>query len=214
MRYPKHRKPWTPSEIDALAYHWGTSSLDALARRFGRTPRAIKEQAKSQGLGPPSRGRMSLLEASKRSGYDRGTIQLVAQRLGIRLPRSPATLKHSGKRPRQHNRHHAIDEETLQLITDELARYPDAGRYQSSPQGEWGTGSKPPECVECGSADRPHYAKGVCRRCYSRLQAARRRCEVTGLGTGTATADPDSGGLGADTGPGSGNPRATAHRNS
>jgi len=30
-------------------------------------------------------------------------------------------------------------------------------------------------CQECGTTERPHYARGLCERCYHRLYKRRRR---------------------------------------
>ncbi len=39
--------------------------------------------------------------------------------------------------------------------------------------GQWSR--KHGRCIECGTNDRPHYAHGLCNRCYMRLYKRRQR---------------------------------------
>jgi uncharacterized paraquat-inducible protein A len=39
--------------------------------------------------------------------------------------------------------------------------------------GRWSR--KYDKCLECGTTERPHYAKGLCARCYMRLYKRRQR---------------------------------------
>lgn len=39
--------------------------------------------------------------------------------------------------------------------------------------GQWARKFK--QCLECGTVERPHYARGLCNRCYMRLYKRRQR---------------------------------------
>jgi len=65
----------------------------------------------------------------------------------------------------------AISEDTQNLIIDWVEaqlkngwRMPDeSGRRR---KGAWGIPGRAQQCIECGSADSPHYAKQLCKSCY------------------------------------------------
>ncbi len=59
-----------------------------------------------------------------------------------------------------------FDDDDMDAIVVELNGTP-SGRVMSSRSGEWGTGRKPIACLACGTDERPHFARGMCRRCYS-----------------------------------------------
>lgn len=164
-------RPWTAAERDLLEWEWTRQDVAALAKKLGRTPAAVREQARTMGLGSVKRGTLSLAEVERLTGYDRGRIMTVARRAGIHLPRCPRTRNTRAKGYK--GRHYAIPWDTMDRLVEELGKLPDGGRLWRTHAHEWGgrfrDGSpKPDACVDCGHADKPHKAKGRCGPCHER----------------------------------------------
>jgi hypothetical protein len=54
--------------------------------------------------------------------------------------------------------------------------------------GKSGWSIHPNGCIECGTTDSPHFAKGLCERCYRRLRARRLSVRSAPAHTGGAVA--------------------------
>lgn len=163
-------KPWTRAERDLLEWEWTTADVADLAKRLDRTPGAVREKARTMGLGSVKRGTFSLAEVERMTGYDRGRIMTAAKRAGVNLRRAPRTRR---SRRGVKRRHYAITLDAVDRIVAELGPHPDGGRLWRTHAKEWGgrfrDGSKKPDaCVDCGHADKPHAVRGRCRPCHER----------------------------------------------
>jgi hypothetical protein len=173
------RRPWTEEQDRQLAFDWGVFSLDTIARRHGRTPMAIVQRAKKLSLGAPSRGTLTVCGLAEATGYGRSQIRSAARALGIVIGKrtSAYVAKHRNRR------YTSIDEEDVERIIAFLGSRPDGARIRAEVKGAWGGpgrgGPKPEGCVSCGTSERPHYAKGMCGRCYDK-----RRKNRSGAGLG------------------------------
>lgn len=174
------RKRWTEEQDKQLAFDWGVFSLETIARRHGRTTTAIVERAKKLSLGAPSRGTQTVSGLAEATGYGRTQIRNAARVLGISVGRRTAAYvaKHRDRR------YTSLDEDDVEKIVAFLGSRPDGGRIRFEVRGAWGGSgrggvTKPDQCVSCGTKDRPHYAKGLCDRCYDK-----RRKNRSGAGLG------------------------------
>lgn len=157
-------RPWTPEDITRLVDGWCEDNLSTIARNLGRTQAAVTQKAYYLGLGNARSRYLSLAQVIERTGYGRLAILNVAARLGLKLARAPRTAIpkrgiHRGAR------WYGIELEQLEAIKGELRRI-GVGRAMilRSPGGEWG-GPKPAVCRRCGTTDRPHQSRGLCKRC-------------------------------------------------
>lgn len=161
-------KSWSPEEERKLQFEWGVFHLHTLAKRFGRTPVAVKMRARKLGLGAPSRGTETVHQIVQRSGYSKPQIWNAAKALGIPIHRRTSAQVKVGK-----YRFTSIDSDDAERIIDFLKSRPDGARIRHERAGEWGCRGrgghmKPEKCVGCQTADRPHYAKDRCHPCYER----------------------------------------------
>ena len=161
---------WTEGDCKFLQWEWTRFDVATLAKKLGRTPAAVREKARTLGLGSVKRGTLSLSEVEAQTGYDRGRIVTAARRAGIQLPRAPRTRNSSTKIK---GRHFAIPEEAVERIVAELAKHPDGARLWRTHAHEWGgrfrNGSKKPKaCLDCATSDRAHHSRGRCRRCHDK----------------------------------------------
>ncbi|MCZ2109147.1 MAG: hypothetical protein LC118_06230 [Dehalococcoidia bacterium] len=113
-------------------------------------------------------------------GGQRTQIRNAARALGISVGRRTAAYvaKHRDRR------YTSLDEDDVEKIVAFLGSRPDGGRIRFEVRGAWGGSgrggvTKPDQCVSCGTKDRPHYAKGLCDRCYDK-----RRKNRSGAGLG------------------------------
>ena len=140
---------WTRQELNQLAYLWGFANIPTIAQKLGRTEGAVEWRARFMRLGPQTRGRYTLADISRKTGYAIPAVKAEASRLGIRL----LLLKtRSKKRPKGPTGVcYNICEEVAQRIIDSFAQR-DGVRYSRTNAGGWGTGGKPVVCVSCGTA--------------------------------------------------------------
>lgn len=151
---------------------WGLHDSGAIAEALGRGVAAVEHEARKL-LGHRSRGAgTETIEALvKRSGYHRSTIFLVAKRLGIQLRRMPRDVAR-GLRAGGY----AVTFDQAEAILADLAQKPDGRRAWLVRREEW-RGPHGERCrgADCGTVDRPHFAKGMCSRCYWRAYRLLRR---------------------------------------
>jgi hypothetical protein len=151
----------------------GTITLRALAREIGYEPRTILRVAERLGFLQNGTERDINARTRLRSG---AIVPLELSRL-IRVSRSdPRQTSH---RSRSRGRW-AIYPEQRRAIVAFLEEQPSWRVYAKTTgprttRGVWGIGNKPAACLGHGLPDRPHYAKGLCARCY--LAALRRRLD-------------------------------------
>lgn len=170
-------RAWTDREKLWLQWLWGSGSLTEIAKKLGRTPAAVRYQAKRLRLGPMKRGTYSLVQVARMTGYDRDRIVTAARRAGIHLPRQPRTRNPNARsKPTYYKRrHYAIPYETVERLIEELRKYPDGSRLWRHHERDWGgrfrDGSpKPEQCLGCKDTERPHYKRGYCRACFERYE--------------------------------------------
>lgn len=153
---------------------WGTLTVTTIAKKLGRTPKGVVERAKRTGLGVASRGTWTMMALVAHLGYCDRAIKTAAKRAGVNLSwqRAPTTtLRPDGTHAPGASKF-ALDDDDVEAIVAELQAAPH-NRVMASLSGEWATGRKPVACLDCGTSERPHFARGLCRRCYSRALARR-----------------------------------------
>ncbi len=169
---PRRMKHWTTEGPDSdegrLRNWWGVYTPTTIAARLQRTPSGVINKAKTLGLGAPGRGLWTMQTLVAKLGYCDRAIKNAAIRAGIPLVsrRQPTTtLLPDGTHART-SWWWGFDDDDMDAIVVELNGTP-SGRVMSSRSGEWGTGRKSIACLACGTHERPHFARGMCRRCYS-----------------------------------------------
>jgi hypothetical protein len=163
------KRRWTLAEVKYLRWHWGTTSVPALAAHFDRTKISVIRKAADLQLGGVKRGRKSLRQIAAETGYALSTILIAIENLGVNLRRVDrgdrvAVVKH---------RHIVIDiEQEEQILAYLRVKGGRARLFRDTSllteRGTWGIGKKPLQCEGCERSDRPHYAKGKCKVCYNR----------------------------------------------
>jgi hypothetical protein len=170
---PRRMKHWTPDEDQRLMSWWGAFTVETIAIRLDRSPKGVIDRAKALDLGAPSRGLWSMNALVAHLGYCDRAIKTAARRAGVSLVRRAitTTLGRDGHHAKRSTRFALDDDEVAAILTELLASPFD--RVMASRRGEWGTGRKPAACRGCGTSDRPHFARGLCRRCYAVALAGR-----------------------------------------
>jgi hypothetical protein len=150
-----------------LTWGWGSVRLDKLARRLRRTEKAVCEKAKRLGMGPRTRGQMTLAQFCERIGYSAATIQTLANRIHVHIRRNKARSKGAS--------YHLVGDDAAERIIAELDRlgWPSQPNLKN-PGGKWGVGGKPAGCLLCGTSTRPHQGRGLCSTCLRRENRAGR----------------------------------------
>jgi hypothetical protein len=161
----RHKKHWSKSEIKFLEFYWGVFTINTIAMRLNRTPEAIVEKSKSIKLGSPGRGLMCLAALSRYLGYDPRTIRCAAVQAGIQLDAKRLPAMSRGPRGFAGGKFYGFDEDDADAIMDIINKFPPNGRINNTIAGEWNTGTKPAQCLDCGRSDRPHSSRGLCEPC-------------------------------------------------
>ncbi len=171
-RFRRQGFHWTKEEDRLLRDGWGKMSLKQLSDLLERSARGISHRAKELELGPASKhgGAMSLREFARYSGFSRTKIRNAAKVLRIRFRRAKASYPYrrtTTGRVHQKSRTHSINEDEQMRLIEYLLEH-DAFIFAKR---------RPRPTVSCGgcSKRRPHYAKGLCKTCYSREYARARR---------------------------------------
>lgn len=169
------RKHWTQAEVSYLVREWGAVSLQVLSRHLGRAPRGIQAKASELGLGPANRGLVTVYVIEREYGYDRERIHKAMEHLGIRLTKGN-TRTTSARKGGQRG---YIPDSRVEDLLSFLATYPDGKRLfhrtgKRTEAGVWGIGIKPPACLDCGTAARPHAYGGKCASCQTKAYKARK----------------------------------------
>jgi hypothetical protein len=161
---------WSKQDERVLEWLWCTEDCHRIAKRLGRSQRAVVDRARVLGLGPQRRGTMTLSEIEKATGYPRTRIKTAAVHIGIELRRVPRSD------PKNADAKHpwfAISPEDRDKLLEYLSGLQDGKRIYQAQQGTWGGprhrgGTKPQACIDCGRNDVPHFCRGRCRRCDGR----------------------------------------------
>jgi hypothetical protein len=171
-------RKWTLAEDKILTLAWGEFGVAAIAGRTNRTPSGVEGRARKLGLRGGRHGLLRVATIAKRTGYDRGTILIAIEVLGIKLQPFPTTeaRQQANRRGCRSKGHRGVDEgEDYERLVEylnsrtigEIAPRPGLVR---GPRGSWGVGKRGAACSGCNRSDRPHYARGLCEGCYmSRL---------------------------------------------
>jgi hypothetical protein len=166
------KRRWTPIEDDLLHFWWGVFHIERVAARLKRSVPAVAQRAHRLKLGSPGRGTMTLREFSEHTGFARDSILLAAQRIGVTIPRR-ARGKCSQRGTQ--GRFYSIDADLAEKLLAHLDPVLGNRKWSSN----WGEKGRikvlPGACVACGTTERPHYAKDLCRRCYLNMKRAGKR---------------------------------------
>lgn len=173
MKGERHHKFWSPQEDKQLEAMWAVYSVQTIARKLNRTPNGVEQRGrKALGLTGGRHGLLTLPELERLSGYGRVTIKVALEQLSIPLlciPRTDARRKKHSFRVKGIDPHF-YDKLIKYLQGRELGRITPRPGLRKGPAGMWGVAERGACCTCCKTADRPHYAKGLCERCYmSRL---------------------------------------------
>lgn len=176
-KYGRANCVWTDEELKTLRWSWGYASLKVLSHRLDRSPHSIRKKAADLGLGLPSDRGMSLAEFSKYSGFSNWKIRQAAEKLGETLPTAYSADPGRGNTGKANK--YAIDvdlqDKLLKVMLENELIFSDHKGAGKSTGGKWGVGRKPDACIECGTSERPHFAKGKCRSCYNRQFKKKRK---------------------------------------
>lgn len=164
---------WTKHEEQTLRARWGTLNISTLARILRRTPDAVTQKAKRMSLVNRA---LTLREFARSENVPTSKVYWAMEQRELHI-----TRVYSVRNKRLSNRMFLTPEQQDSLAS--LIRAHPRGRIlrldsKKTPKGMWGVGIKPSCCEECKTIERPHFAKGRCKRCYVRLykwmQSARR----------------------------------------
>ncbi len=161
------RKFWTPKEDKRMLIRWGVDDLVVIATLLGRTPYGVAHRARVLGLATPNRGTFTLNHIMRVSGHSYSRARSVLRLLHIAPPRAMRMRLEQPERLDQC----AFDEEQVDRVLAKLREIPDGELLyrpgkRLSKAGAWGVGRKPKACLRCGSDERPHFARGLDKRCY------------------------------------------------
>lgn len=140
-------------------------SVSDIAKKFNRTPIAIERKARKLKLGKPSIDSMTLGEFARHSGFSEEKIQFAMKILGIKIRRRFATYSKT-----KYSKAYAITAsdraQILEFMLNNKIAYRNKPGDKKTQAGVWGIGTKPESCLICNENAIPHYARGMCRRCY------------------------------------------------
>ena len=169
------RRRWSKAEDAKLIELWGYRSTQDISQTLGRTPDAVELRGRALGLGGGRHGLVTIRQLIMRSGYSRETVMLALKVLKVQVLPIPRV---SARKAETRTQHRGIWASKVSLVMRYLtsrqvgAITPRPG-LKLGPAGVWGIVGRPACCDGCGGADRPHYAKGMCERCYTRALRAR-----------------------------------------
>jgi hypothetical protein len=171
-----HNKPWTPEDEQRLSWDWGAHPLSSLAERFGRTPMAIWRKADAMGLGRANRGHMTVSAFARYTGFTPAKIRKSAKALRINLRRGLASEPGA---ERDRTRDIMVDDEQQEKLIEFMMAHPfvfanEGPGAKMTRQGVWGIGKKPAACLRCQKTSKPHFARGYCKSCYTKINQPRK----------------------------------------
>lgn len=156
-QHPNDQRPWTLEDQKILIEHWPKMSARELARMLGRTESAVRRRVRMV-----ERPDMTLREFSRHTGFSRSSIRRALDVLGIKMRERRVTYRRGWRKgARWAALTPAVQERLL--------------RYLTGSRRDWGIEGRPTTCADCGTREHPHYAKGMCRRCYDRHRKRVRR---------------------------------------
>lgn len=170
------RPRWTGREDAKLVELWGHRSTAAISKEIGRTPDAVEQRGRHLGLGGNRHSLVTIRQLIKRGGYDRGTVMLALKVLGvpvIPVPRVSAR-KANGGPPHRGIWASQVERVMRYLAARTMGTITPRPGLKQGPRGVWGIVGRPSACDGCKTQARPHYAKGLCERCYTRALRARK----------------------------------------
>lgn len=147
--------PWTKQDEFILLQGVSTYGLSWFCRKTGRSLAAVRAKANRMfGSASLTRGAYTLREAERWTGYDE-----------TQLRRAQAALRQKWKRTSPHGSFLIYEEQLEELVQWLKTDY-------------WNIQHRLYGCLWCDTTSRPHYAMGLCQRCYNRYVQRLRR---TGL---------------------------------
>ena len=181
----RHRRVWTDEEDHKLMFFWGATPLPTIATKLNRTAWAVAQRARALKLGPFSRGDgLSMRAFCEHSGFSDMKVWAAVEALGLLLRRMPT----SDPEHRSPRRAYLISEEQQEKLLEHMLEHevyfknkPGSGKTE---KGVWGVGKKPEACLDCRRTDKPHFARGKCKYCYTRpyKEATRAKLKATAAG--------------------------------
>lgn len=162
---------WTPDDDAALRRLWPLGGVDLAAPALGRGPAGVEMRARRLGLAAPPRG-LTVVELARAAGCGPHRARTAVRFLGIELsPRPTRNGRRGAKNGPQLEVSPADAARALAWLSGPLperVHLPRARPTPRGPAGAWGVNGRPARCNDCGTRDRPHHARGECKRCNQR----------------------------------------------
>ncbi len=168
---------WKAADDEVLRKWWGHRDLLFIAYWLKRTEHGVVERARKLKLRRPT---LTLRAFARLAGVTTKRVYWALEMRGMQLERVHRAHMH---RKKERGSHYAITPEQQDILLSVLRAHPRAnlgrgrGRREysmekdtgKSVRGVWGCGRKPDACRECSRSDVPHFAKGFCKACYTRV---------------------------------------------
>jgi hypothetical protein len=139
------KRPWSKSDEYILFQGVSIYGIDWFQRKTGRSRHAVVAKARRLfGYGGLTRGAYTLREAARRTGYH------IDQ-----LRRAQAALRQKWKRTSPHGSFLIYEEQLEEMVSWLKTDY-------------WNGRHRLYGCLWCDTDRRPHYAVGLCQKCYQR----------------------------------------------
>lgn len=172
MINPKnHKKAWSEKDDNTLIYHWGHTQVGLIARELGRTDIGVIRRARKLKLGPQLTDFKTVKDVCEITGYGHTTVLTIIQNLRIKPRRLKVSAAKKEENKRKGRKYFTLSEGAVEKIVEYCKTLDGVTEVKRSNKGKWReTGlklSKPRACLACGSASRPHWARGLCTKCYA-----------------------------------------------
>lgn len=162
-------KRWSEEDKNFLIYNWGHSSIQYIAEKLGRSMGAVAEKAFVLRLGKAWKDVYSLSEVSRITGYTKPVVKRIMAELGITKRQWRGNYVCQA---RPQTKAYVIPQESLDRIIEYCKNLDGVSSVNQIHEGVWGQVSnlvaKPKSCRACGTTERPHVARGLCKRCHWR----------------------------------------------
>lgn len=159
---------WTREEEEYITFNWGEHNVETIATHLNRSIDAVLQRAHYLKLGPMRRGRYTMTDLIRITGYDHLAIKAMCQRIGL-IPSRQASRDPKYKRYRTSSRWYSFTHEDLETLIKafDKAGYPK--RVERVAAGVWGSKGLnyeiPPACLRCNRSHSRHIARGLCESC-------------------------------------------------
>ena len=118
------------------------------------------------GIGSPDRDKMTIKEVARKLDCSEDKVHNAIKYLDLQVRKGWRLDVATGKKVHAAKwKHWALTPEQVQEIETFLESYPKGKPIVDS---RWGKKGRPDSCLDCGTVDKPHKAKGLCAACYAK----------------------------------------------